>query len=204
MREDGNRMKRDKRRAIKLMISSAAVLLFSLSAAVSAQTNPTQSSPGESQAQSQNAQTNQGPDLRFLNLTPEQIEKIRAINEELEGERQAAGIRLRQARRALGEAVASPTPNEALIEQRSREFAEAHANTVRVRSLSETRIFSQVLTPEQRMRVQEVRRNMALRAVRQQQQRQNGLGQRQGLRGGANNPALAPAQRRVLRRQQKP
>lgn len=197
-------MKREKRRAIKLIISSAAVLLFSLSAAVSAQTNPTQSSPEDSQAQSQNAQTNQGPDLRFLNLTPEQIDKIRAINEELDGERRAAAIRLRQARRALAEAVGSPTPNEALIEQRSREFAEAHANTVRVRSLAETRIFSQVLKPEQRMRVQEARRNMALRAARQQQQRQNGAGQGQGLQGGAKNPTLTPAQRRAIRRLPKP
>jgi hypothetical protein len=80
--------------------------------------------------------------------------------------------------------------------------AEAQANTIRLNSLAEARIL-QVLTPEQRVRVREMRaRNQALQTERQRQRR-NGGGQG-ALQGGPLNPVLTPAQRRALRRQQKP
>jgi hypothetical protein len=124
-------------------------------------------------------------------------EKVRDIYLELKDQRQAAVQRLRFAQRALGEAIESPTPNESLIAQRSREVADAQANTIRLRSLTEARIL-QVLTPEQRTRLREMRqRNMALRRERQKGS-QNGLNQQQqGLQ-------LTPAQRRALRRPPKP
>lgn len=193
-------MKRDTR-SMKLALLAAAVVLFGLCGVIAAQTTPPENSSAPAQNQTPDLQANQMTDLRPLDLKPDQIQKIRAINFELKDERQAAGMKLRQAQRALTEAIESPTPDESLIAQRSREVAEAQANTIRLRSLTEARIL-QVLTPEQRMRVREMRqRNLALRRERQQGA-PNGLNQRQqGLQRDPNSPLLTPAQRRALRRQ---
>jgi Spy/CpxP family protein refolding chaperone len=187
-------MKRDIT-SMKLTVLAAAVVLFGLCGAVDAQT--TQPEPSPAQVQTPDLLPNQMSDLRPLNLTPEQIQKVRDIYFELKDQRQAAVQGLRLAQRALGEAIESPTPNESLIAQRSREVADAQANTIRLRSVTEARIL-QVLTPEQRTRLREMRqRNMALRRERQQGQKgsPNGLNQRQqqGLQ-------LTPAQRRALRK----
>lgn len=191
-------MRRNMKSIIAAMLSGTFVLV-SLCVAVAGQTPPTQNATAPAQPQA--APGNQFSDLRELNLTPDQIQKIRAINLGLRDERQTAGMKLRQAQRALAEAIESTTPNESLIEQRSREVAEAQANTIRLRSLTEARIL-QVLSPEQRIKLKEIRqRNLALRNGRQQE----GVGPRQeGLQRNPNNPALTPAQRRALRRQQKP
>jgi Spy/CpxP family protein refolding chaperone len=196
-------MKRDTK-SIKVVMVAAAVLLFGLSGAIAAQTTQTENSTPTGQTQTADLPANQMADLRPLGLTPDQIQKIRTIQFELKSERQAAGMKLRQAQRALADAIESPTPNESLIEQRSREVAAAQANTIRLRSLTEARIL-QILTPEQRVRLREMReRNLALRRERQQGGG-NGLNQnQQGLRRNPNNAVLTPAQRRALRRQQKP
>jgi Spy/CpxP family protein refolding chaperone len=181
------------------VILGVALVLLGTSVAAFAQTTQSQTDP--SQAQTQNPQ-NQGGDLRLLGLTPDQIQKIRAINFDLKDERQAANMKLRDAQHALAEAVESPTPDENLIAQRSREVAEAQANTIRLRSLTEARVL-QVLTPEQRAKLREIRqRNLAARRANQQQS-PNGLGQRQGSRRG-NASLLSPAQQKAIRRQQKP
>ena len=193
-------MKCPKKRNLTVILSIAFVLLGT-SVAAFAQTTQIQNQTDPSQAQNAQAQ-NQGNELRLLGLTPDQIQKIRAINIDLKDERQAANMKLREAQRALADVVESPTPDEALIAQRSREVAEAQANTIRLRSLTEARIL-QVLTPEQRIRLREMRqRNLALRRANQQQS-PNGLGQRQGLQRG-NAPMLPPNQRKAIRRQQKP
>jgi len=188
---------------ITRVVGLSTIMLFGAGAGVFAQTTQSQSPPEPTQEQSQNVPANQPPDFRFLNLTPDQVQKIRAINLELKDQRQAAGFRLRQAQRALAEAVESPTPDEALISQRSGEVAEAQANTIRLRSLTEARVL-QVLTPEQRVKLREARqRNLALRRANQQQS-PNGLGQRQGLQRKGNAPLMGPGQRRIIRQQQKP
>ena len=107
----------------------AAILLLSVvGVPVSAQ-SPTPQNPIEpAQTQTQTNQTSQLPDLAELNLSPDQIQKIRTINAELKDQRQAAGMKLRQAQRALAEAVESSTPNETLIDQRAREVAEAESS----------------------------------------------------------------------------
>ena len=148
------------------------LLLATVGVQVRAQTptpqNPVE--PAQTQTQTQPNQANQPPDFAELNLSPDQIQKIRAINAELKDQRQAAGMKLRQAQRALAEAVESPTANESLIEQRSHELADAQATTIRLRSLTEARIL-QVMTPEQRIRLREMRqRNQALRREANQQQ----------------------------------
>jgi Spy/CpxP family protein refolding chaperone len=169
--------------------------------------NPAPQNPVEpAQTQTQGNQANQAPDFAFLNLSPEQIQKIRSINAELRDQRQAANQKLRQTRRALAEAIESPTPNEALIEQRSHDVAEAQATTIRLNSLTEARIL-QVMTPEQRIRLREMRqRNQAIRRQGNQQLPGNVLQQRrQGLPRNVNaQPGLGPNQRKQMRQQQKP
>lgn len=194
-------MKRDTK-LIKLAALAATVLMFGLGGGIAAQTTRTENSPPTVQTQSIEPPANQMTDLGPLDLKPDQIQKIRAINQELKDERQAANMKVRLAQRSLSEAVESSTPDETLIAQRSREVAAAQANTIRLRSVTEARIL-QVLTPEQRTRLREMRqRNMASRRERQQGA-PNGLNQRQqGLQRNPNNSLLTPAQRRAVRRQQ--
>jgi len=190
-------MKRHIKMIMRPTLMAATLIIFGSTA--SAQTTQTQT---ETQQQSQSTQVDTPPDFRFLDLTQDQIQKIRAINRELKDQRQTAGQRLRQAQRALAEAVESPTPDEALISQRSHEVAEAQSNTIRLRSLTEARIL-QVLSPEQRVKLREMRQqNLARR--RANQQSGNGAGGQQGLRQGGNTQTLTPQQRRILRRQQRP
>jgi Spy/CpxP family protein refolding chaperone len=168
---------------------------------------PTQQNPAEpAQTQTQATQASQQPDFAQLNLSPDQIQRIRGINAELRDQRQAANQKLRQARRALAEAVESPTANETLIDQRSHELADAQATTIRLNSLAEARIL-QVMTPEQRVRLREMRqRNQALRREEKQQQLPgNGLRRRQqGLQRNANVPPLRTGQRKLTQPTTKP
>ncbi len=146
------------------LILTFAAIAFACQLAMQAraQTSESQSPNALQQAQAQNGQL-QMPNLAELNLMPDQIQRIRAINADLKDQRQVAAQRLRQAQRALADAMESPNQNESLIDQRSREVADAQAANIRLRALSEFRIL-QVLTPDQRVKLREMRmRNQALR-----------------------------------------
>ena len=187
-----------RRRGLSLAI---LLLLIGAGTITRAQTAQNPLDPAQTQTQTQ---TNQTPDFGPLNLTPDQIQRIRAINAELKDQRQAAIQHLRQAQRALTEAIESPTPNEALIDQRSHEVADAQAATIRLRSLTEARIL-QVLTAEQRIRLREMRqRNQALRRGGNQQFPRNGANRRQDGVEGSNNTLAPLRQRRLMRQQRKP
>lgn len=109
---------------------------------------------------------NQGGDLvRTLGLTPEQIARIRMIREQNREEQQLANERLRDAQRALDEAIYSDNSSESLIEDKARELAAAQTTAARLRALRELRI-RRVLTPDQLA---------TLRSLRQQQIRQRRL-----------------------------
>ena len=185
------------------LITLAAFLILIISAQSRAQTE-TQPQPSEPvQAQQQPTQATMADMIGQLGLTPEQIQKWRAINQDLREQQQSANLRLRQARRALADAIESPTPNEELVKQRAREVSDAQAATTQLQALREARIL-QTLTPEQRVKLREIReRNQAQRRANQQQQR-NGLGGRQnGLRNNNPNAPLRPNQQRKILRQQK-
>lgn len=193
-------------RSSGIVLPLVALLVAGISGQVRAQDPAPRNPVGPAQTQIQTqTQINQLPDFAPLNLSPDQIQKIRAINAELKDQRQTANQQLRLAQRALTEAIESPTTNEALIDQRSREVAQAQATTIRLRSLSEARIL-QVLTPEQRVRLIEMRRNQAMRRQGNQQLPGNVLRQRQqGLQRNVNaQPGLGPNQRKPMRRQQRP
>jgi Spy/CpxP family protein refolding chaperone len=100
----------------------------------------------ESEARRRGA--NAGGLLRVLNLTPEQRAQIRAIRRETETQVRSFAARLREARRALDEAIYSASPDEGVIEERVREVGAAQTAVVRLRSLTELRI-RRVLSPEQ-------------------------------------------------------
>jgi Spy/CpxP family protein refolding chaperone len=86
--------------------------------------------------------------FRALNLTPEQRAQIAAIRRETEPQGRLLGARLRQARRALDEAIYSANPDEGVVEERTRELAAAQAAVMRLRTLTELKI-RRVLSPEQ-------------------------------------------------------
>ena len=102
------------------MLLLSVLLAFGAAATAAGQTSESQGQPQPKQDEFQRQNPNlpdQVPDLRFLELTQDQVQKIRIINADLKDERQQATFRLRQARRALAEAVESPTPDETLISQ---------------------------------------------------------------------------------------
>jgi Spy/CpxP family protein refolding chaperone len=98
--------------------------------------------------------------MRRLNLTPDQIERIRVIREENKEEWLAARQRLRQAQRALDEAIYTDNADEAIIEERAREAATAQAALVRMRALTELKI-RRVLTREQLITLRNLRQQRA-------------------------------------------
>jgi Spy/CpxP family protein refolding chaperone len=186
-------------------ISFAVLLLL---AGAFAQATAQTAAPQQSQTDPAQVRANQGnpaPDLAQLNLTPEQIQKWRAINAELKDQQQAATFRLRLARRALAEAIESPTSNEELIKQRAKEVSEAQAATNELQALRQARIH-QMLTPEQRIKLREIRQQNQANKSNNQQLPRNGVGRRQdGLPRNANSAApLSPKQRKLMRQQQKP
>src|ERR1700694_5828012 len=92
-------------KVLRRWISFAVLLLL---AGAFAQANAQTAAPPQGQtdpAQMRANQVNQAPDLAQLNLTPEQIQKWRAINVELKDQQQVANLRLRLARRAPAGAV---------------------------------------------------------------------------------------------------
>jgi Spy/CpxP family protein refolding chaperone len=132
-----------------------------------------------------------------LGLTPDQVTRIRAIRQENRFEWQAARQRVNQAQRALDQAIYSDDADEAVIEQRAREVAEAQAVEVRLRARTELSI-RRVLTPEQlntfrtlrqqRIRASQLRRRLEGRPLRN---RQLGIGENQAspLDRNAGRPA---------------
>jgi len=172
------------------------LLLVGVFARVNAQTaEPQQSQTDPAQVKAN--QNNPAPDLAQLNLTPEQIQKWRAINAELKDRQQVANLRLRLARRALAEAIESPISNEELIKQRAKEVSEAQAATNELAALRQARIH-QMLTPEQRIKLKEIRQQNQANRSNNQQLPRNGLGRRpDGVPRNANGAVpLGPKQRK--------
>ena len=185
-----------------LTLAAASVLLASGS--LRAQTPQPQPTTDVVQQQPQRQMNQIEQMLRPLNITPDQEERIQAIYVEMAEERQAANRRLRLAHRALSEAIQSPKPDEALIEQRSKEVSDAQATTIRLRSLTEARIL-QVLTQEQRVKLRQLRAQ-AMTQRRNQNQQNPRILRRGGnaLQQNQNRNAPTPQQRRLMRQPQPP
>src|SRR5437660_11317077 len=182
---------------IRNLLLAMAFVLAGTFVSAQAQTTATQALTQDTAT----TQTTQAPNLQAeLGLTPEQIQKWRAMNMELREHESAGNAKLFQARRALANAMESPNPSEEVIKQRAKELADARSVMTQLQALRQARML-QILTPEQRVKLREIReRNQALR---RQQQAPAGLGQRQQLKRGANAPLMSPAQHKALRQQQK-
>ena len=142
---------------------------------------------------------NQGGELvRRLQLTPEQIARIRMIREGNREERRQTMERLRSAQRALDEAIYADNPSEAVIEERSRELAEAQVAAARLRALTELGI-RRVLTPEQLDTLRSLRQRQSQMRLERELNERNRLRNRHRLDGGGDTQPVAPRNRYRLR-----
>jgi Spy/CpxP family protein refolding chaperone len=161
---------------LPLLALSAAMGACSLAQAQSGATNAQQ--PPQPEAQQPPA--SQDP-IRDLNLSVEQLAKIRAIREQNREERAAINHRVHVGRMALDEALDSDNPSEELIESRARELGEAQAASIRMQAITEVKIH-RVLTLEQLGRLRELR----LAAQRAREQRLETQGNPANRRNGAH------------------
>jgi Spy/CpxP family protein refolding chaperone len=188
-----NKLKRRTNAVAPLLLLTFMLLCFSALIA-SAQENGAPPPVGTEP----NAANQSGDLIRQLGLTPDQLSRIRAIREQNKEERQAANERLKNAQRALDEAIYSDDASEAMIEERARELATAQAASVRLRALTELSI-RRILTPEQLG---------TLRALRLRQAQQRRLERELNLRSrlrdrpNGNNDAQQPFPRDRFRQRE--
>jgi Spy/CpxP family protein refolding chaperone len=152
------------------------LLLLPLCATARAQDDP----PARQQATPQQQPARALKLMQRLNLSREQRQQLREIRSQSEPEVRAQTRHVRLARRALDEAIYADTIDDALIEQRAREFSAAQAALTRLRAATELKI-RRVLTEEQ-LRL--------FRDLRQQEQRRLMLQRR--LNRSAPTPAPTP------------
>ncbi len=146
--------------------------------------------------QATSSMPNQGGDLiEQLNLTPEQRQQIRTIRLQNRAEQQAANQRLRRAQLALEEAIYADNPDDAVVEERTRELSEAQAQAAHARIRTQLAI-RRVLKPEQintvRRLQQEQREAQQLRQLENQRNRQNRRNQQRALDRPNKNPNATP------------
>ena len=137
--------------------SQFLVFAFILSAALFVQAQDSPPLPGKEMPPMQGQHKKPGKFLlQQLDLTREQIQQIRSINHETRDSMREAGQSERRARAALDQAIYSETANEAEVDQRIKEFAQAQSELTRLRLKTEFRI-RQVLNAEQLVRFRELR-----------------------------------------------
>ena len=129
--------------------------------------------------------------MQRLSLTPEQRLRLREIRKQGEPETRELARRVRQARRALDEAVYADTADEALVEQRARELSAAQGALVRQRASTELKVRG-VLTPEQLRAFRQLRREAQRRLLLQRRLRR-GAGAQQQQPDQTQPDADAPA-----------
>lgn len=118
--------------------------------------------------------------MQRLNLSREQRRRLREIRQQSEPEVRELARRMRQARRALDEAIYADVADEALIEQRSRELAVLQNLLTHQRALNELKV-RRVLTDEQLRLFRDLRREAQRRQMLQRRA------------GRAARPSAAPS-----------
>ena len=159
--------------AAAIWLALSVPLLFSSASPAPAQTRAsaaplTQEDPAAA-PQETDARRHRGGLLSRLNLSPDQRAQIRAIRQQTDGEGRILVQRIRQARRALDEAIYSGTADEAVVEERVRELATAQAAATRLRAFTELRL-RRVLNPEQLNVLRDLRQQARLQRMRRQQE----------------------------------
>lgn len=133
--------------------------------------------------------------LRELDLSREQVEQIREINQANRQDLRAAQQKVGEARRNLDQAIYAEKADDANVQIKLREFQDAQADAARLRANIEFQI-RKVLTPDQLIRFREMRQNFEQFRNDRQQNRQNNPNQfrmRNQLRNKRlNNRQLPP------------
>ncbi len=113
-----------------------------------------------------------GLPLQRLHLTEAQRAQVKAVFDGHEGDIKAVGDRMRPARKALRDAIAADTLDEATIRQKSADVAavEADMNVLQARIHSEV---WQLLTPEQQKEAKTLRASVEQRMEQRKGQRRN-------------------------------
>lgn len=101
-------------------------------------------------------QDDRGNALRELGLSAEQIRQIRQLNVERGPLMQEAQRRLREANRALDEAIYADEVKESDVQERLKDVNAAHSEVARIRFMNELAV-RKILTPEQLARFRELR-----------------------------------------------
>lgn len=168
----------------KLKYIFTVLFLFTLAGIVAAQDMPDDPPPRENQQQRPNL-------LRELDLSREQVQQIREINQSNRRELRDAQQKVGEARRNLDQAIYSEKADDASVQIKLREFQDAQADAARLRANIEFQI-RKVLTPEQLIRFRELRENFE-RFKNNRQQNPNQFRMRNQLRNRRlNNRQLPP------------
>jgi Spy/CpxP family protein refolding chaperone len=165
------------------LLLAALLLLFS-NAQARAQSNSNGAGDATQEATAGEQNANLADQLK---LTPDLLGRIATIREQTKEERRLVNQRVREAQRALEDAIYSDNANESLIEERARELSAAQAEALRLRSRMEWNV-RRVLTPEQLTALRSIRERAR---ARQQERRLFNPGQQQLQR-----PLRAPVEQR--------
>jgi Spy/CpxP family protein refolding chaperone len=95
--------------------------------------------------------------LRELGLSPEQLLQIKQMNAERRPQMESAQRAMREAVRALDEAIYADNVNDETVAARIRDFQAAQAEIARIRFNSELTV-RKILTSDQLMKFRELRR----------------------------------------------
>lgn len=137
---------------LKLKYIFTVLFLLTFAGIAAAQDDQDEPPPRENQRQER-------PNLlRELDLTREQVQQIREINQTNRRELRAAQQKVGEARRNLDQAIYAEKADDANVQLKLREFQDAQADAARLRANIEFQI-RKVLTPEQLIRFRELRQN---------------------------------------------
>lgn len=98
--------------------------------------------------------------LLELSLSPDQVKRLREMNRDRKPRMDAAQARMREANRALDQAVYSDSLDEGEVATRLKEYQDAQAAVAEIRFNSEVSL-RRILTPEQLVRFRELRARVA-------------------------------------------
>jgi Spy/CpxP family protein refolding chaperone len=176
--------------------AAAAVLALLLLAVAGAHSVSAQTPDETPEAEQSNQDSNWST---LLDLTPEQVRQIRAIRRANRLQLQATRQRVRDSLAALDQAIYSDGANEAVVEQRAREVAEAQAAQVHLRAMTELSI-RRVLTPAQLDTFRTFRQRRASAVEERRRQRAEDGGALRGARVDGETPSTegGAQQRRTL------
>lgn len=139
----------------KFRLFSLILTLFAVGFSI-AETSAQEEMPPDDQRPPMERQQRRPNLLEELNLSREQVQQIRRINQARKPLMQEAQMRFRQANRALDEAIYADAPNETDIQARMKDVQLAQAEIIKIRTQSEFAI-RKVLTTEQLVKFRELR-----------------------------------------------